>query len=384
MSALGAVGCKNAEQEGPGTQQKGKTVTLVATLEQPVATKTALSAERKVLWSPGDAIKVYNAAHPEGVEYALSGGEGTGRGSFSGPALEGGGPFYAVYPASVAGTLDGGAVSVSLPQVQAYAEGSFGPGAAVSMAQADDIASLSFKNVLGGVSLNITGDKTISRVRLQTKGGEPLFGLGRLKMDGETPVLSLEAGSDDSASFLYLDGPGATSASFCLMLPPGAFENGFMVEYLDSEGKVMFRSAKADVNKVRRSHILTMPSSTYAPAYKASFFAADSFGVYTSVGMEGELDGNLAYDVAGCQYAFRTGEDSRYVRVQSLSQGFYTEALTPLTLKLGETVEATATILKGHDFSTVSGHFTALQKSGDRVWLVSEDGQVGIIQKMGD
>ena len=385
-TVLGMVGCKYAEQERPGSLLQGKEQTVMASLEQPVVTKTSLSAQRKVLWSPGDKIKVFNAANPEGVEYTLSQGEGTAMGSFTGAALSGEGPFWAVYPASVAGTLQGSSVSITLPAHQAYAEGSFGPGAAVSMAKAADLSSLSFKNVLGGVSFSISGSQTLSGIQLQAKGGEALCGKGTLSMDGETPTLTLDA--SEEGSFLYLDGPGTASGSFCLMLPPGVFENGFMAQFLDSEGSVLFRGAKAGVNRVQRSLIIEMPASAYTPAYKASFFQTNSFGVYRGVGASQTLDSALSYDSASCQYAFRQDEEGRYVRVQSLSKGFYAESKTPAVLPLGETVEASVTTVVntgvGTEQNTFTGTFKVLQKTADRVWLVNEDQHLGIIQKMED
>ena len=110
-------------------------------------------------------------------------------------------------------------------------------------------------------------------------------------MSDGVPVLSMETRSSDDESFLYLDCEGSTkTASFYLMLPPGAFDKGFMVEFLDTEGAVMFKSAKADVNTVLRSSILDMPISIYQPAFQAAFFEHASFGFFPAVGASETLD----------------------------------------------------------------------------------------------
>ena len=382
-----AAGCLTEEEEWQAARPQGDQITIVASLEQPVITKTTLSSERKVLWSVGDKIKVYNASNPNGEVYTLSGGEGSTRGEFSGTALSGSGPFYAVYPADVAGSLSGTSVSVTLPDRQSYAEGGFGSGAAVSMAKGDAINNLVFKNVLGGFSFTLSGSKTISRVRLQTKGSEALNGTGKVSMSTDTPSLTMDARKNDDGSFLYLDGPGSASGSFCIMLPPGAFDKGFLVEFMDNEGNVMFRSAKASVNTVQRSRILDMPASAYTPQYKAAFFESESFGLYANIGAGDNME---AYDFNedDAQYAFKQNNGCRKVRVTSLPRRFYTEINTPVSMTLGESYPDDVYVEIGMS-SDVWGslndtNFKVLQKTSDRVWLVNDNSMMGIIQRMED
>lgn len=382
--AIVLVQCARREQDVATEKTVGKMVEISASLEQPQGTKTTLSSENKVLWSEGDKIRVYNASHPSGVEYTLSSGAGTSLGKFSGEEVSGDGPFFAVYPSSVGGSLSGESVSVTLPARQRYAQGSFGPGAAVSFAMGSTPSSLIFKNVLGGVSFSVSGSQAFSGIRLQTKGKEALAGNGSVRMVNGVPELTFPAQVSDDDSFLYLDMPegGATAATFYLMLPPGVFNSGFMVEFLDSDGNVMFRSAKATVNTVTRSSILDMPQITYTPMYKAAFFESDSFGYFQSVGVPEELQA-LKFDPVTGQYAYRT-DTERYVRVQSLSQGFKAEITTPKDLVLGQTYEVSVSILQGRTETSLIQDFKVLAKTADRVWLVNDEDQVGIIQKLED
>lgn len=382
-----AFGCKNAEQDGPATRPRGNQVTITATLEQPVGTKTSLSAQREVLWSTGDKIKVYNSSTPNGVVYTLSEGAGTTGGKFTGDALSGDGPFYAIYPASAGGSLGENGIAVTLPAEQTYAAGSFGSGAAVSVARANAVKRLNFKNVLGGVSLTVTSSKAFSGVRLQTKGNEALNGSGTITLGDEDPTISVTRTSDDNG-FLYLRCPQAvsgTTVNFVLMLPPGAFASGFMVEFLDNEGNVMFRSAKAqESNKVTRSSILDMPVTDYSAQYKAAFFESDSFGYFPAIGAGAELRA-LSYDEANGQYAWQNSGSSRRVRVQNLQEGFYADITTPASTSLGGTCQASVTTVEGGTKTTASNKtFTVLQKTGNRVWMVNAQDNVGIIQLMED
>ena len=388
LAFLSAVQCKNAEQDGPAVRTKGNQVTISATLEQPAGTKTSLSSEREVLWNTGDQIRVYNSDTPNGVVYTLSEGEGTTAGKFTGDPVTGDGPFYAIYPASAGGALSvsEGTIAVTLLSEQNYAAGSFGSGAAVSVAKANAIKRLNFKNVLGGVSLSVTSSKAFSGVRLQTRGDEALNGSGTISFGEEEPAISVTRASDDN-SFLYLKCAEAVNApaTFVLMLPPGAFASGFLVEFLDSEGNVMFRSAKAqDSNTVTRSNILDMPVTDYAAQYKAAFFESESFGYFPAIGAETSLKA-LNYDEETGQYAYKQTNSSRYVRVQNLQEGFYAEVTTPTSMTLGGTCQASVTTLEGNTKTTASNKtFKVLKKTGNRVWLVNETDKVGIIQLMED
>lgn len=387
LVVLLAVQCKNAEQDGPATRTRGKQVTIMATLEQPSGTKTSLSSERQVLWNVGDQIRVYNSDTREGVVFTLEeASAGSTAGTFSGTPLSGDGPFYAIYPASVGGTLGESGIAVTLPSEQVYAAGSFGSGAAVSVAKANSIKRLNFKNVLGGVSLAVTSSKAFSGIRLQTKGDEALNGSGTITLGEEAPAITVTRTSDDN-SFLYLKCPEAVTApaSFILMLPPGAFASGFLVEFLDSEGNVMFRSAKAqDSNTVTRSNILDMPVTEYTAQYKAEFFESESFGYFPAIGAGTPLKA-LSHNEETGQYAYKNSNNSRYVRVQNLQDGFYTEVTTPASVTLGGTCQASVTTLEGNTKTTASNKtFKVLKKTGNRVWLVNETDKVGIIQLMED
>ena len=386
-AAFSVVQCKHAEQDGPATRPKENQITITATLEQPVGTKTSLSSQREVLWTTGDQIRVYNSSHPGGVVYTLSEGEGTTGGKFQGEALSGDGPFYAIYPATAGGSLSNSNLSVTLPSEQDYAAGSFGSGAAVSVAKANSVKKFNFKNVLGGVSMAVTSTKAFSGVRLQTKGNEALNGSGTITFGEGDPTITVTKFSDDN-SFLYLRCPGegvsGSPATFVLMLPPGAFASGFLVEFLDKEGNVMFRSAKAgNSNTVTRSSILDMPVTEYSAQYKAGFFESDSFGYFPAIGAQAPLSA-LTYEEGIDQYAYMNSSNSRRVRVQNLQEGFYADITTPASMTLGGTCQASVTTLEGETKTTVNKTFTVLKKTGDRVWLVNETDNIGIIQLMED
>lgn len=378
------VQCKSIEQDRPEPKPLEGTFTIRASLEQPVSTKTSLSADMKVLWTEGDQIKVYSDEDTEGVVFTLSDGAGTMHGFFTGTLPSGTGPIYAVYPASVCGSMSGSSIAITLPSHQLFADGSFGSGAAVSAAKASNFDNIVFKNVLGGVSFTVSGGKALSCIRLQTKRSEALCGSARLNLSGDTPVIEMETSTADN-SFLYLDGINTSSASFCLMLPPDTFTDGFLVEFMDIEGNVMFKSASAGgSNTVERSRILKMPESPYTAQYKAAFFDSDSFGFFPSINASGAMDTSLSFDETDSQYAYKTGEN-RAVRVMSLSRSFYTDIITPKSMNLGETYIVDVTKLVGGTITALENKsYKVLQKTARRVWLVNEAEGTGVIQPMED
>lgn len=386
LATLSVVLCTYSEQDRPDSKPQGNTVIIKASLEQPNSTKTSLSNDMKVLWAAGDQIKVYNAENTNGVVFTLSDGAGTTQGSFTGPTPSGEGPFFAVYPASAGGNLSGSSIAVTLPSHQTYVEGSFGPGAALSAAKGKTIGNLVFRNAMGGVSFTISGEKTktLSGIRLQTKGNEALYGSATLNLSGDTPAIEMDPATEDNG-ILYLDGINTSSAFFCLMLPPGTFSEGYLVEFVDTEGNVMFKSALSEGhNTVQRSIILEMPETSYTAQYKAAFFETDAFGFFPSVDASSAMDSSLAFNELDSQYAYKTGE-YRMVRVMSLSRGFYTEITTPKEMKLGESYDVDRTSVVGSTSTDlVTKNYKVLQKTADRIWLVNEGDGSGIIQKLED
>lgn len=387
MAALpGAWACQNFQEqelrreEIPAVEQQAPQFTIKAVMEDPSGTKTSLD-ENAVLWTAGDQIKVFNASNPAGVVYTLSSGAGTAQADFSGGEVSGDGPFYAVYPASVAGTLAGSTVSVDIPQIQTLSAGSFGNGANVSIAQTDALdASFQFKNALGAVTFTLNGSPSIKSVRVQTKGTEALWGGGTLTLTEGVPALTLSA-TDTDHQAVYLNGSAQTGV-LCLMLPPGALADGFMAEFVNSEDMAMVKSAKGGAaNTVQRNHFRAMPAFDFTGELKAAFLEPETptFGSYDNVGAENALAA-FTFNKVTCQYATRSAAETRTLRLQSLPQGKYFEATVPNTLALGASSDAV-------EISTVSagayanGTFTysLVKTTSQGAWFVSADKQKGFI-----
>ena len=353
---------------------------LVATQETPEGdTKTALSGSQ-VVWNSGNQIKVFNASNPNGKVFTLT-SESVGQttGEFSGDLLTGAGPFYAVYPASVAGTLSDGKVSITIPQEQTLTAGSFGNNANISMAQADNLTdALHFKNVLGAVCIQVSSSIPAKRVRIQTKADEPLWGSATVQMVEGVPALNLATGTVDNQ---IVEATGSASGTaFYLMLPPGTLASGFVAQVAAGDNAMLKEAPAAENNKVIRSGIVAMPEFAYAGQIPANFLniSATPFGYWSSFASEQ----TFAFSKATSQYAGKiTGTDKRTFRMQDFSAGKMYSFELPYTLVLGGSYTAKIESVVGSTYTapTSAGNFSLVQKTGNAGWFVKEDNTKGFI-----
>jgi len=145
-------------------------VTFTATTEIPDdITRTSLDADGNVLWKTGDQISVFQAStinQQYQVTDASDGQTSAALNQVNAGGFVAGGELpvnVAYYPYAAVNTIqksgDAYALTVSLPATQSYAAGSFGNGAfpmaAVTTSATD--YNLKFKNVLGGLKLQLKG-----------------------------------------------------------------------------------------------------------------------------------------------------------------------------------------------------------------------------------
>ena len=160
---------------------------------------------------------------------------------------------------------------ITLPATQTYAEGSFGNGAfpmaAVTGSTGDK--NLKFKNVLGGLKLQLKGTASIASISITGNNNEILYGAAEVTVaNGDTPSINL---TDASAKTVTLDcGAGValdseTATPFIIALPPITMTGGFTVIVTDTEGKQMeIKTTKSQT--ITRSSLLKMPVVVYVGA----------------------------------------------------------------------------------------------------------------------
>ena len=352
-----AVSCtetkeKEAANQDPDNVQPttalADSVTFTAYLEP--GTRTQLGESYSVCWSEGDLIRVYNASHPEGIQFELTHGGGSTVGTFSGPD-PGEGPFYAVYPSSVAGLMTGTAIPVQIPSSQVYMADTFGPGTNLAAGTADQLEGILFRNLAGVLRLTLTGTASISRIRIISYDDVPLYGTAVIDgWDQEVPTLTFDADQQTGASTreitlecgsgTRLSGDGTT---FHLTLPAGTLAAGYRIEAYYTEALAMVKYAKAAPDiKVSRRNILLMPGLTYAAGYKAAFLESDRIGAILHAAVDGTIAYPCTYVEGTSQYAYQNTTDTRMLRLQDWTEGYALRfTITPRTLEAGKTCSVT-------------------------------------------
>ena len=359
-------------------------ITFTAVLEND--TRTQLGEGNRVHWSEGDKIRVFNSATPEGLEFTLKSGAGTSSGTFAAPGSGmGDGPFYAVYPSSAVTTMNETAIGVTLPATQTYTEGSFGPGANLAAGKADVLEEIKFMNLLGAISFTLTGERSISELRLRAQGTVPLHGIGVIDgWDGEAPVVTWNPGQTaDSFRELTLTCNNVTlnseGTTFYLTIPVGTLGEGFTFEVDDTEGNTMQKQASANAeNRIARSDLLQMPALPFAGSYKTAFLLVDKIGAYKAVSASSSssFEPCCLYTEGSSQYAFKNvssgSSPTRMIRIEDWEDGYFLSMTTPYLLEEGADISDVSVKVAGATGTVASGTGLSMQvvkKADGRVWL---------------
>lgn len=250
-------------------------VSLVAQIDQEDATKTVLGESNNIFWSAEDQIVAFIRSS-YGRKYQIKPSfAGKNYGDFSrvmtddddlyaGMELD---HIVAYYPYSKSVEClksdDGYALSVVLPSEQTYAPKSFGNGAFPMLAVSENNV-ITFKNVCGGMKLQLTGTIKVISIQVQGNNGELLSGAATINAytDRSKPVITM---AQDASTIVTLNcGEGVqlnetTPVDFIFSLPPVSFTEGFSVMITDEFGSV-YTVETDEPNSVCRSGLLVMPS----------------------------------------------------------------------------------------------------------------------------
>ena len=245
-------------------------------------TRTSLDAEGNVLWKQGDQVSIfagstvneqYQVTDASDGKTAASLNKVGDSGFVAGTEIDNNVAFYP-YASTAAIARSAGSYVISditLPETQTYAEDSFGNGAFLMAAVTGSTGdmNLKFKNVLGGLKLQLKGTASIASISITGNNNEVLCGATEVTVaNGDTPSINL---TDASAKTVTLDcGAGValnseTATPFIIALPPITMTGGFTVIVTDTEGKQMeIKTTKSQT--ITRSSLLKMPVVVYEGA----------------------------------------------------------------------------------------------------------------------
>ena len=365
LAALAITGCQ-AELEVI-TQEPSKVFTAIVDEDFNSETKTSLDGEGNVLWKREDQVSIFAGSTVNEQYQVTDDSDGKTAATLNKIPAGGsvaGGEFdnnVAFYPYASAAEIEKSGSNyviskIVLPATQNYAVGSFGNGAfpMATVTSSTEDMNLKFKNVLGGLKLQLKGTATITSITVTGNNNEILCGDAKVTTTyGGVPSVVL---SDASAKTVTL-GCGAgvtldseTATPFIIALPPITMTGGFTVVLTDTEGKQMqIKTTKPQT--ITRSNLLKMPAVNYdgTDVYLSEAFTITSTGS-TSVSIKkyGSSPANITLE-------YRKGTDS---------WSAYTIG-TVVDLLNGECIQFRAGERGNESFSTSTSNYYYINVSGD-------------------
>ena len=272
IAALTLIAACN-KAESPVVSQESDIIT--AQIEQETSTKTYMDAHNNIRWSEGDQIVGFMKSSL-GLKYRiLSSSVGKTSASFENVSGSNGNinagtewdhnivyyPYSDAIDAAKSGsnyTLD-----VALPSEQTYAAESFGNGS-MAMVAVSENNNITFRNVLGGMKLQLKGTPKVKSISLQGNNNEKLSGAATVTAyaDETKPAITMASGASNTVTLNCGNGVQlneSTATEFIISLPPVLFSKGFTVTVTDAEGQT-YTVGTDKANTVLRSSILTMPA----------------------------------------------------------------------------------------------------------------------------
>ena len=270
-AAMTLAACQKTEISAPSTEG----ATLSATIEDVASTKTYMDANNNICWSEGDQVVAFMKSS-YGHKYQLKSGfagktyadftliSGNSGDLSAGIEWEHNIVYYPYSESAEAEKAGSGYVlSVTLPAEQNYAAASFGNGS-MAMVAVSENNNITFKNVLGGMKLQLKGTQKVASITLEGKNNEKLSGAAVVTAyAGETkPAITMSDGAStsvtlDCGSGVQLSESSATQ--FIIALPSVVFTKGFTVTITDTESNTYTVGTDKE-NEVLRSSLLVMPA----------------------------------------------------------------------------------------------------------------------------
>ena len=260
---------------------------IYATIEHENQTKTLLDENNDILWTAADQIAAFLKSPSAQCFQIQDEYVGKNQGYFSEVSSRQSdvseweeNVVYYPYSESVrcAKNEYGYSLDIILPQEQTYHERSFGSHA-FPMAAVSKDNNFTFRNICGGVKLQLKGSQSIASVRIEGRNNEKLSGPATVTIPGVMTIPSIEMGTDASNSVI-LDCNAVQlneniATTFIATLPPVVFEGGFIVTITDTEENT-YRIESSQRNEIKRSALFVMPEKELDSSVKYSIWDGET------------------------------------------------------------------------------------------------------------
>ncbi len=230
-------------------------------------TRTTLSEDYQVFWQTGDKVSV-NGTLSNAVESADNGKkavEFTIDGTLDAP-------YKVLYPGTTISNV------ITLPATQNYVEGSFDPAAAASFGNArksGDAYIASLTHFCGILRFAINGSATLSRIELNSLGGEKLYGDFTLATDSDGFTGSWTGGTAGTLTYSFGSGLalGSSDTPICVAIPAQAYASGLEALVYQQDGAYMRLKFWGSGNELGPDDIIEFASKTFAAGRTENLFS---------------------------------------------------------------------------------------------------------------
>ena len=259
--AFGLTSCQNELAEL--TPSGGERITLSVTQDDAAGTRTYLNDDKKVVWSTGDALSLFDTKNVNQT-FELTKGAGNTTGEFGGTvSADSRVEYYAVYPYSEGYTISSGTVTgVTLPAEQTAVANGFDKSAAIMTGYTTDAKNLAFKQLCAFVQ--ITTESATKKIVFKANGTESLagtldvaiaadgIGSATVTSGGTGTVTLVPAGNEESIA----------AGTYLIAVLPGILEEGFTMECVGTDGSGLVRSYNGSTSVLNRKAVINMGTAS--------------------------------------------------------------------------------------------------------------------------
>ncbi len=258
---LGMTSCQNELAEL--TPSGGERITLSVTQDDAAGTRTYLNDDKKVVWSTGDALSLFDTKNINQV-FELTKGAGSTTADFGGTvSVDSRKEYYAVYPYDADYIFSSGTVAgITLPAEQTAVANGFDKSAAIMTGYTTDAKNLAFKQLCAFVQ--ITTESATKKIVFKTNGTESLagtlsvsineegIGTATVASNGTGTVTLVPAGNEESIA----------AGTYLIAVLPGTLEQGFTMECIGTDGSELTRSYNGSTSVLNRKAVINMGTAS--------------------------------------------------------------------------------------------------------------------------
>ena len=224
--------------------------------EDGAETRTVRLADGKVQWLPGNRISLFRGAAGNGGSCMVTDITApAAKAEFTGPAVDGSGYYYALYPYDPDSYYDGTYLVTTLPSLQQGVPGTFADNLFISVGRARRL-SMGFDHLCGGIKFTLV-DEDIHKVTLVATGGEALAGVVGIVYESSVPVVKATGDTESVLVMETEDGFFDPGEAYHFVTLPTTLSQGFSLIFERWDGSVAVRTVSKPVT-IQRAHFATL------------------------------------------------------------------------------------------------------------------------------